>query len=106
MWAFTSQASLSTMSAYASFNWILPVLAAFTSVRQTVIRVVHFFECSIAAFAHKMRIFKYLGNFCIILLAFTLTVSAKNRKAEGFWKDGRDAELRKEYDKALELYEK
>ena len=53
-----------------------------------------------------MRIFKYLGNFCIILLAFTLTVSAKNRKAEGFWKDGRDAELRKEYDKALELYEK
>lgn len=52
-----------------------------------------------------MRIFKYLGNFCVILLAFTLTVSAKNHKAEKFWKEGRDAELRKEYDKALGLYE-
>src|SRR3954447_7029062 len=52
-----------------------------------------------------MRILKYLGNFCAILLVLTLTVSAKNHKAEKLWNSGRDAELRKEYDKALDYYE-
>ena len=41
-----------------------------------------------------------------IVVALTAGVDAKTRKGDKAWKDGRAAEDRRDYDKALELYEK
>ncbi len=41
-----------------------------------------------------------------LVLAFTAGVDAKSRKGDKIWKQGKEAEDRREFDKALDLYEK
>lgn len=54
----------------------------------------------------KVCVLRQLGKFLLIFIIIAASVQAKNRAAEKFYKEGSDAEVRKEYDKALELYEK
>ncbi|MGE5644757.1 MAG: cohesin domain-containing protein [Acidobacteriota bacterium] len=42
----------------------------------------------------------------VLFVTFAAVADARNRQAEKFFNDGRSAEVRKEWDKALELYEK
>jgi general secretion pathway protein D len=49
---------------------------------------------------------RQLGKLLLIFIIIIASVEAKNRTAEKFYKEASDAEVRKEYDKALELYEK
>src|SRR5947207_8697430 len=57
-----------------------------------------------------MRFLNDLGKPLALLLAFSLVlpmpVAAKTRPGDKFLKEGREAEIRREYEKALELYEK
>ncbi|HET8550839.1 MAG TPA: tetratricopeptide repeat protein, partial [Bryobacteraceae bacterium] len=51
----------------------------------------------------------HLARIVGLTLIFTLfapPIGARNRKGDGYLKQGREAEVRKEYEKALELYEK
>ena len=52
-----------------------------------------------------MSILKYLAKICVIVLTLTLCLQAGNHKAEKLWKQGNEAEVRKDYEKALDLYE-
>ena len=49
---------------------------------------------------------RQLGKFLFIFIIVIASVEAKNSAAEKLFKEGSDAEVHKEYDKALDLYER
>jgi general secretion pathway protein D len=51
-------------------------------------------------------VLRQLGKFLLIFIILVASVEAKNSAAEKLYKQGSDAEVHKEYDKALDLYEK
>ncbi len=49
---------------------------------------------------------RHLGLFLTIAAMLSMPLSSRTRKGDGFLKQGRDAELRKEWETALDFYEK